>query len=153
MRTGTLASRSTELVRTQITLRRFLYRLFQLLIHDHMAAVIANLHHLNVVIGTTAGARPAPDARAFMNQHIAGLGITRDGPGRTPNHADGIGAMHARIGELQIPIPQTVSDETGIAVMRRFTRFDAIVAPRAAIQVQHHRLRPIHQTTFDQKLQ
>jgi hypothetical protein len=61
--------------------------------------------------------------------------------------------MHTRIGNHPVVMLLTVADKPRIVVMSRRTRADTVITPRATIQIDHHRLRPVDQPMLNQKLE
>jgi hypothetical protein len=76
-----------------------------------------------------------------------------DGPGGAANHANGILAMHAGMGEHPGSVLRALPHKNGISCMSAGACSHTVVAPRAALHVDDHGLTTIHQTLIYQKLQ
>ena len=61
--------------------------------------------------------------------------------------------MHARIGDHRCVVLRPLANESRIVVVRRRTRPHAIVAPRAAIQIDQHRLRAVEKPMVGEEIE
>lgn len=103
-------------------------------------ARLANFHHTNRAIGATIGTRATANAREVVDSHRADVGIARDRPRRAADHAHRVDAMHARIGDHHLVVRWTLANEAWIVVVRCGTCSYAVIAARAALQINEHRL-------------
>ena len=60
--------------------------------------------------------------------------------------------MHARIGHHNVIVRRPLANESRIVIMRCRTGPHAIVAPRAAIQVDQHRLRAVEEPVIGEEI-
>jgi hypothetical protein len=84
-----------------------------------------------------------------MNLDHAGRLIANDRAGWTADHANRVVTLHARLGELQSVVNESLTYEPGVAIVGGGTGFHAIVAPGAAVQIDHHRLTSIVQSILN----
>ena len=145
MRTRVGTGRTGDLVGAQVAFGRFLNRLVGGLIVKWLALGIARGDHLNVVVRATVGAGGATDAGQVIDYHPAVGRIPMNGAGGTANHANGIQAMHAGVGDHESVIHLPVADEPRIIVMRGGAGPHTIIAARAAVQINDHGGRAVDQ--------
>ena len=119
---------------------------------SRIAVFIAHFDHANGVVRTIVRARLATDARALVDDYLAAESVAVNRAGRAANHANRVRAMHAGIGDHDVPVDRAVAQETRIVVVRGRAGAHAIVATRATIQINHHRRRAVEKAILRQKL-
>src|SRR5439155_7319314 len=142
MRTGTLTRGPPVTFHAQIALGRLANRLV-IFAHHEFTALIADVHHANRVVGAIVRTGFAANASDRIDDDLPGERLAVDRTGWTTDHANGIRAVHAGVGDHQPPTRGPMPEEPGIIVMCRGARAHAIVAPRAPIQINHHRRRAV----------
>ena len=71
--------------------------------------------------------------------------------GGTSDHANRITALHAGLNELKSLVDDPFAYESRISIVRRGTCLDTIIATRAAMKVDDHRLSAIEQPILNEK--
>ena len=97
--------------------------------------------------------RAATDARAVVDPHGARIRIAGDRARRAADHAHRVDAMHTRIGHHDVIVLRPLPNEPRIVVVRRRARPHTIVAPRAAIEIDQHRLRAVEKPMIGEKVE
>src|SRR5262245_2231557 len=152
MRTRPHACRTAELVHAQIALGCLQDRRLCLLVHDKLSLLVANLHHLNVVIRATVCAGCASNAGEIVDHDLALERFPMNCACGTPDHANRIDTMHTGIchhDPVELP---TVTDEFRIIIVARSARAYAIITARTTIEVDQHRGSAVDVALLNQKL-
>lgn len=109
--------------------------------------------HANVVVGAAFRATFAADTGAFVNLNLATRLRAMNRSRRTADHAYGILAMHAGLRKEPLAILRTPSFEQRTIVVSCRTGADAVIASRATLGIDDHRLSTVHQTLIYQELE
>jgi predicted RNA-binding protein with EMAP domain len=97
-------------------------------------------------------AHAAADTDRFFDlDNTTGL-VAMNRTGGTADHTYRVGAVHARLRELQTAVSNPVADKPWVAVVPCGARADTIVAPCAAVQVDHHRLLAVKKAVLNDEL-
>lgn len=88
-----------------------------------------------------------------MDRHIARHLVAANCARWATDHADRVDTVHASTGKHVPAEHGALADETRIVVVRVGASANAIVAPCAAIKVDHHRLRPVGESVLDDELE
>ena len=127
MRTGSHTSWSGFLIITKVTLGGSQYRaLREEVLADSIAVfvgwklgiavLVADFHHLDVVIGTVACTGRTPDARIVIDDDLPTV-FTVDGARRARNHTDRIVTMETSLHHLNALLTVSISDKARIAIV------------------------------------
>ena len=152
MRAGAHARRPAGTGGAQVALGGLHDRPLGIGVDQRRALEVSNLDHANVVVGTRVGAGSAADARVVVDDHHAAPLGAVDRARRATDHAHRVGAVHARIGHHPVIVSLAVADEHGIAAVGRGAGAHAVVAPRAAVEVDEHRLGAVDEPLLDRPL-
>lgn len=125
----------------------------RLLIAIRATATVIDRRHANVLVGARVCTHLASDADRFLNLNDARFGVAMDRTGGATDHANGIGALHTSLHELQVFVNQTFADEPRISVVCRGTCLHAIVTACAAVQVDDHRLSAVEQSMLNKEFE
>ncbi len=153
MRTGRSARGSRRLTTAHIALGRLHDRLARLHISVGTSLGIEYFRHPDVFVGARRSAGSASDADRFVDLDNAGFFVPSNRPGWTADHANRIAALHAGLHKLQPLVRNTLPDESRVAIVCTGTCFHAIVATRASMQIDHHRLTTIVQAVLNDELE
>src|SRR5206468_8900091 len=123
-----------------------------LLIQVERAAGLADLHHLNVLIGTVLGAGGPADTRVVVDDHLAADRAAMDRASRATDHADRIHTVHAGIGDHEAVVLVAVAQKAWIVVMGGSAGAHAVIAAGATVQVHHHGSGAVEETIVHEKL-
>ena len=152
MGTRALTGGPSPLINAQIAFRGFQERLLGIVTHN-LPFSISNFYHADIVIGTALGTDPTTDASQIVYDDGSLGGIAANGACWTANHAYWIDTMHAGMCELEPIMDRTGSYKTWIVIMGGSTRSHTIIASRATIQINDHRLGTVHQAMIEDELQ
>ena len=130
-----LACRAANLVNAQITFRRLGHRLTRDLIEDEPAFRVSHLNHTDIVVGTVICTGPTADTGIVVDDDFAGSLNTMDCTRRTSQHADRIGAVHARVSDHQTLYTPAMTIEARIVVMTHSAGLRTRITPNAAIKI------------------
>ena len=115
---------------------------------------VVDLHrermHINVAVWTIAGALAAADAPILDNDlhRVAAA----NGADRTTDHAQRIAATAAGGRDQELVEAQSVADQAAHAVVRIGAGAHALIASRAAIQIEHQQTLSLHQSLVQELL-
>ena len=140
------------MVDAEIALRRFQDGRLCRLVDDEFPRLIADLDHLDVVVGTTVRAGRAADAGEIVDHDLPADGVAVDRAGRAADHAGRVDAMHAGVRDHDVVLHPAVADELRVVVVTRGAGAHAIVAARAAVEVDKHRRGAIDVAFLDEEL-
>jgi len=121
------------LVDTKVTLGRLEDGGIVIVGENEVPVRATNLDHPNVVIGTTVGAGRTPDAGGVVDDHLSRQGIPMNRAGGAPNHAHGVGTVHASVGDHIVSKLWAVPNEAGIIVVGGGAGADTVVATGATV--------------------
>ncbi len=148
MGTSTLTRRSTHLVDAKITFGRLQDGCIRF-VQDEVAIFVPNRDHPNIVVGTRIRTGRTPNTRGVVDDHLPLQGTTVNSACGTADHADRVGAMHARIGNHDIAVSASMPGKTWIVVMRRRASAHTIVATHTTVRIDHHGCAPINDPVFN----
>jgi hypothetical protein len=150
--TSPLTGRTTKLVNTEIAFCGFHDRQIGFFIADVMARIITNIDHPDIVIGAVAGTGAATNTGIIVNDDFASRCYPMNSTGRTADHANGIGAMHTRVGDHVMVNFLSVADKPGIVVVPFSASLDTCIAPNTPVEVYKHRCGTVDEPVFDETL-
>ena len=88
MRAGPLTGRPSHLIGTQVAFGRLVDRLLSMFVDKNRPTVVADLDHVDIVVGATIGTGTATDACKVVDPDDAGLRLATDCTCGTADHAD-----------------------------------------------------------------
>ena len=131
---------------------RGLEQWLKFVIHEKLTSFRTHFDHSYGVIRTVCCAGATTDAGARVDDNFSTKAGAVNRTSGTTDHANGIDAVHASIGDHQVIDDGTVTKKSRIAVMRRSTSTHTIVATSAAIHINDHGFCPIEKTVFRHEL-
>lgn len=114
---------------------------------------IANLDHGDVVVGAAFGAGGAADAGVGIDIDDTIDGIASDSAGWATDHADGIFAMHASVGEEPGAELSPFAMEARISLVHGSAGADAIIAASAFVGIDDHGVSAVDQALIDEEFE
>ena len=146
-----MAGWSSDLVGAHIAFGCLLNRLARVNVDDWQAFLVIDFNHANVVVWAAVGTRRATDTGLVVDVNVAALGFACNRASGTTDHANGIEAMHAGIGNHPVFMCRSLAIETRIVVVGGCTGSNTIVASGATIEIDHHGFCPIDKSLFHEK--
>lgn len=145
-------NRAAQLIHAQVALGGFEQRCV-LRVNNQIAVRIPQFHHADRIKRTVTGTLGATDAGLFVNDNQSMGSITVNRGRRAFDHANRVEAVQTRVRDHVPAGRRSMPDKPRIAVVRGCAGPYAIVAARAAIQVDDHRGRALHIVAIHQKIQ
>ncbi len=137
----------------QIALGRLGDRQLRCRIDEERARLLANLDHANGLVGATVRTRRAANARAVIDSHRAGVEVASNRASGAANHADRIDAMQTGIGDHDVILRRPLPNESWVAVVCGRTGPHTIVAARATIEIDQHRLGAVQEAMIGEEVE
>ena len=122
-------------------------------VYIERSARLADLDHADGLIRAAVRAGRAADAGAVVDADGAGVEVAGDGSGGAADHADGIDAVHTRIGDHQVIVCRALANEARVVVVRCCTGPHAIIAARAPIEIDQHRLGAVEEPMVGEEIE
>src|SRR5271156_3392244 len=150
VRTRLRAGRSRQLVDAKVALSRTADGL-PIVVEKECAGTVANINHLDVIVGTGVGAGRAADAGTVIDNNRPRPFLTVDRARRTANQADWVSTVHTCVDDHRVVMREAVPRESGVIVVRRGAGPDAVIAADAPIEVDYHRFLAINEAMIDEE--
>ena len=153
VRACSLARRTSELILTQVALRRLNERSIRFFINDQLAPSVTDFNHPNRIERAVRGTLRTANACLIADDNQPVTLVAMNRARRAFDHADRVRAVQAGVRDHVLAVNRTVSNETRIVVVCRRAGSHAVVTARAAIEVDDHRRGAADVPAINQKVE